>query len=478
MAEERLDVLFVNPPSPDGEVFIRDIHRVGRRSREKMIWPQTELAQLAASVYPKYSVKIIDCIAEYMTWPQFQKELERLHPRYLVTNVTAPTLTNDFQTTFLAKPMGTKTIAIGSHVTPTAFETLTNFPTLDYICRHEPDETLPELIETVDAGGDLFGVKSLAFRAPDTGEIIINPDRPFIHDLDQLPIPLYHLLPLEKYKIPMLKGSYCFVTTGRGCPAGCRFCIKHVMWQSSMRSHSAERILEEVRVLFNLGVKNVHFYADLFTADRDVVMKLCDLIIASGMKFKWTCNSRVDFVDEEMLTKMHAAGCWLISWGLESANQQVLQHNRKGITVEKTRATLLKAKSLGIRNWGYFIIGLPGETEASIRETIDFSKNLPLHIALFHIAVPYPGTPMYHEIVENDWITMTKYEDFDMDRSTVINYPGLSHEQLEKWAKRAFREWAMRPGPALTFLRSANSIGTLKSLFSIGVEHLSWVKGV
>src|SRR4051794_21032154 len=166
MAEERLDVLFVNPPSPDGEVFIRDIHRVGRRSREKMIWPQTELAQLAASVYPKYSVKILDCIAEYMTWEQFDAELQRLRPRFLVTNVTAPTLTNDLRTTFLARAMGTKSIAIGSHVTPTAYETLTNFPTLDYICRHEPDETLPELIETVDTGGDLFSVKSLAFRAP------------------------------------------------------------------------------------------------------------------------------------------------------------------------------------------------------------------------------------------------------------------------------------------------------------------------
>ena len=85
---------------------------------------------------------------------------------------------------------------------------------------------------------------------------------------------------------------------------------------------------------------------------------------------------------------------------------------------------------------------------------------------------------MYHEILENDWITMTKYEDFDMDRSTVINYPGLSHEELEKWSKRAFREWALRPGPAFTFLRSANSFATLKSLFSIGKEHLSWVKGV
>src|SRR4051794_11038841 len=127
-----VDVLFVNPPSPDGEVWIRDIHRVGRRSREKMIWPQTELAGLAAVMEQVgYSTEILDCIAEEMDWPQFQVYVEKHRPRYMVTNVTAPTLTNDLQTTFLAKPLGTTTIAIGSHVTPMAMETLKNFPTLD-----------------------------------------------------------------------------------------------------------------------------------------------------------------------------------------------------------------------------------------------------------------------------------------------------------------------------------------------------------
>jgi len=89
--------------------------------------------------------------------------------------------------------------------------------------------------------------------------------------------------------------------------------------------------------------------------------------------------------------------------------------------------------------------------------------------------VPYPGTPFYYEALENGWIKMTKYEDFDMDRSTVLNYPHLSSAQMEQWAKRAFREWAFRPGPALTFLKSANSLSTLKDLLTIGVSHFKWV---
>jgi radical SAM superfamily enzyme YgiQ (UPF0313 family) len=469
-----VDVLFVNPPSPDGEVWIRDIHRVGRRSREKMIWPQTELAGLAAVMEQVgYSTEILDCIADEMTWPQFQAYVEKYRPRYLVTNVTAPTLTNDLQTTFLAKPLGSTTIAIGSHVTPMAMETLRNFPTLDVVIRLEPEYTLRELVQKLDAGETLHGVQGTVFR--DKGEIVVNPDRPFIPDLDDLPMPLYHKLPLQKYRIPMVKGAYCFVVTSRGCTAGCRFCIKHVMWQNTVRSHTPERILAEMKELKRLGIDNIHFYADLFTVDREVVLGLCKLIIADGLKVKWTCNSRVDYIDEEMLPLMAQAGCWMISWGIESGSEEVLKRMRKGIKPEKTRAALELSHRLGMKNWGYFIIGMPGETVETINETIAFSKSLPLTLALFHIATPYPGTPFYYEAVENGWIKAEKWEDMDMDRVTALNYPHLSNRDLEYHAKRAFREWALRPGPALTYLKSMNSLAAIKPALSMGLEHLRWV---
>lgn len=469
-----VDVLFVNPPSPDGEVFIRDIHRVGRRSREKMIWPQTELAGLAAVMEEAgFSTEILDCIAEDMDWPHFQAVLELKRPRYLVTNVTAPTLKNDLTVTFLAKSIGTTTIAIGSHVTPMAYETLNDYPTLDIIIRHEPEFTLRELVQTLEEGKTLHGVQGTVFRHD--GEVVANPDRPFIDNLDDLPMPLYEKLPLNKYRIPMIRGPYCFVVTSRGCPAGCRFCIKHVMWQNTVRSHSPERIFAEMKHLASLGVTNIHFYADLFTVDRDVVINLCKLIVEDGTKFRLTSNSRVDFIDEEMLTWMAKAGFWMISWGLESGSMDVLKRMRKGINFDKTRKALETSNKLGIKNWGYFIIGMPGETVESIDETIAFAKSLPLTLALFHIAVPYPGTPFYYEAVENSWINASRWEDFDMDVSTALNYPDLSAEELEYHAKRAFREWALRPGPAMTYLRSMNSIATVKPALSLGFEHLKWV---
>jgi len=133
------------------------------------------------------------------------------------------------------------------------------------------------------------------------------------------------------------------------------------------------------------------------------VVELCNLMIEQNIGIKWTCNSRVDFVDEEMLNLMGRAGCRLISWGIESGNEQILKHARKGAYPDKAERALEWAKKAGIMNWGYFIIGLPGETEETIRQTIDFSKKLPLDIALFHVAAPYPGTPFFFEVVQNKW---------------------------------------------------------------------------
>ncbi len=470
-----LDVLLVNPPSPDGEVFIRDVCRVGRRSREKMVWPQTALAQLAAMVADRCEVAILDCIAEEITWPQFQGYLEKKHPRFMLTHVTAPTLTNDMYGTFLAKAAGAETIAIGTHVTPLTRETMEAFPSLDYVIRGEPELTFRELIEARQEGGDLAEVKGLAFRR--RGQIIINEDRPLIQDLDELPLPLHHLLPLDKYRIPMIRGPYAFVLVNRGCPARCRFCIQRVMWKNKVRSRSPEHIIQELKSLDRLGVHNIHFEADLFTYDREMVISLCQLILKEGLKIRWTCNSRVDMVDPEMLTWMRRAGCWMISWGIESASQKVLNRARKGINLAKIERGLCWAEEAGIGNWGYFIIGLPGETKETIEETIRLAKQLPLDLALFHIAVPYPGTDFFEEAKERGWLRMKRWEDFDMDEHTVLEYPHLSAEQLEKAARRAFRKWALRPGPVLTYLKSANSLHTLKSFLSIGWQHLNWMRG-
>jgi radical SAM superfamily enzyme YgiQ (UPF0313 family) len=234
--------------------------------------------------------------------------------------------------------------------------------------------------------------------------------------------------------------------------------------------------MKELWQLKALGINNIHMYADLFTVNRDQVIALCKLMIEDNINIRWTCNSRVDYVDEDMLDLMGKAGCWLISWGIESGNEQILRHARKGAYPDKAERALRWAKNAGIKNWGYFIIGLPGETEETIRDTIDFSKKLPLDIALFHVAAPYPGTPFFFEVVENNWFRAgTRWEQVDMDKGTVLHYPELSAERLLYWQKRAFREWAFRPGPIMTYLKMlVSDRSTLQSALSVGIQHLNW----
>jgi len=306
---------------------------------------------------------------------------------------------------------------------------------------------------------------------------VINPDRPFIKNLDDLPLPRHDLLPLHRYRVPMIKGPYSFVVTSRGCPANCLFCIKHVSYGRTVRVRSPENVIAELRLLRDLGLRDVHMYADLFTVDREQVVGICELMLQEKLDFRWTCNSRVDFVDEEMLRLMARAGCWMIAWGIESANEAILRRVRKGYRPERAAQALSWARAAGIKNWGYFIIGLPGETEETVRQTIELAKKLPLDLALFHIAAPYPGTPFYQEALEKGWFRPgARWEDVDMDRSTVLDYPQMPAERIEYWARRAFREWAFRPGPIWTYLTSMLSPATFRSAVEIGLESLGWVR--
>jgi radical SAM superfamily enzyme YgiQ (UPF0313 family) len=322
----------------------------------------------------------------------------------------------------------------------------------------------------------LAAIKGLVWRDEEC-QIRRNPDRPFVRNLDDLPLPMHHLLPWDKYRAPNIRGPYTFVVPSRGCPAGCTFCIKHVSYGYGVRVRSPENVLAELRLLWDMGLRNVHMYADLFTVNREQVMGICASLIREGLQFRWTCNSRVDFVDPEMLQAMAQAGCWLVAWGIESADAGIRKRVRKGTTDAQIVRALQWSKAAGIMNWGYFIIGLPGETEATIRKTISLSKKLPLDLALFHIAAPYPGTPFFFDVVENGWFRPgTTWEEVDMDESTVLDYPGLPAERIEYWARRAFREWALRPKPLWTFLKSMNSWHALKSAANVGWQALGWMR--
>lgn len=468
-----LDILFLNPPSPNGEVYIRDINRSGRMSRERTIWPQTSLAYLASVMKREgYTVDIIDCIGEEMGWDEVKNILKGKKPRYVVVVAITSIITNDLYATYLAKTVGSKTIAVGSHITSLPVETLRRYPSLDYGIMGEPEVTINELVKSIDDGKDLSAVKGIVFRKGE--DIYVTEKRPFIKDLDELPIPLHELLPISKYRLPYIGSNYTFVLASRGCPYSCTFCRQVIMWERVPRTRSAESILEELKYLDKIGVSNLVFHSDTFTLHRDIVMELCNLIVREGLRLRWCCNSRVDTVDEELLRNMKMAGCWMIMYGIENASQEILKNVKKGgnTTMQQARKAVIWAKKAGIKVWGYFVIGLPGETKYTIDETINFARSLPLDIVNFAVGTPYIGTEFYEQAKKNKWLESEDWEDFDQNYSAIVSYPGLTAQDIKKAIMKAYLKWYVRPRGMLAFLKGFSDVESVRTLFKIGIQHL------
>ena len=469
------DILIVNPPSPDGHVYIRDVCRWGRKSREKMIWPQTSLAYLAAMVPDGLTVRIIDAIAEEMTMDQFLAEIRRESPRVYVSYLIGSTFDSDALGVREAKHAGATTIAVGTHVSAVPKNTLELVPELDFVIRHEPELTFAEILDRVEQGQPPTGLAGAAYR-DEHGQIVVGPDRPLVRNLDDLPIPKQHLLPLDKYRMPFLGKRYTWVLTNRGCPYSCTYCFEGVVWGKSVRYRSAESIYRELEYLAEHNVRNVLFLADLFTFDRDGVLRLCDLIIQNGLKIRWTCNSRVDTIDEEMMVRMKQAGCWLIAFGIESGSQTDPGQRQEGRSRRRRRSGRSAcATGTASRPGATSSSACPARTRQTVRETIDFAKSIPLDIALFHVAMPYAGTEFYFQAVANGWLNTSQWKHFDMNDSAVVQYADFSADDILQATKQAFREFYFRPVQAWRLAKMMLGARDLGMIWSVAKNFLGWI---
>ncbi|MBU4360688.1 radical SAM protein, partial [Patescibacteria group bacterium] len=299
----KTDILIVNPPSPDGSIIIRDFNRSGRTSKERIIWPQTSLAYLASMVPSHLKVEIIDCIAEKINWQKFIEILKQKNPSYLTSQVITSTALNDLKVFEQGKKIGAITITMGPHVTELPKRTLQENLSLDFIILGEPEITFQELIKNLEKKvNDFSKINGLAFR--DNKEIKINEKREFIKNLDELPFPRHDLLPLNKYVFPFMASKFTFVLSERGCSYPCTYCRQPIMWERAVRTRSPENIIEELKFIKKIGIKEFIFHSDTFTINKDIVMKICKKMIEENLNLRWACNSRVDTVDEEILKIM------------------------------------------------------------------------------------------------------------------------------------------------------------------------------
>lgn len=468
-----VDIILVNPPSPNESVIIRDFNRSGRTSKEKIIWPQTSLAYLAAMVPKNLSVKIIDCIAEKYNWDQFLKVLQEEKPKYFISHVITSVSTNDFKAYKYAKSVSNCiTISMGPHVTKLTENSFRRCPELDFILLGEPEITFQELILALENQKDLSTIKGLAFKKED--EIKINSPRPFVENLDELPIPRQDLLPINKYVFPFIASNFTFVITSRGCPYPCTFCRQPIMWEGKVRTRSVKNVMEELLQLKKMGINHIIFHSDTFTIKKDWIIQLCQEMIKEQLNISWGCNSRVDTVNKEMLQWMKKAGCWMIAYGIESGSSEILKKCKKEATVKQSIDAINWSHEIGIKNYGYFVIGLPGETKETIQETIDLAKMLPITFAIFHVASPYPGTEFYNQCVENNWLTAKKWEDINQGGNSPINYPQLSGKEIMQGIKKAYFSFYLRPKAVFNVCKEVKNFKDFKHLFNLSIEHLKW----
>src|SRR5262249_36349351 len=324
---------------------------------------------------------------------QMPREVRSFDPELVVVTVSTPTYDSDVAV--IAELAGWTTAylaAIGVHVTATPAETLAG-SRLHAVVRGEPEWTVAELAAVAAAGRDPESVRGLSFRRAD-GEIVHNPDRGFEGDLDSLPPPARDLIREEDYFLPIMNRPYTLVVPARGCPHHCTYCTAPMYYGKRLRQRTPQRVVDEIESIARRGVVNDFvMWSDTFTLDKKFVLEMCRELSDRRLGVRWMCNSRVDSIDAEMAEAMSASGCTGISFGMESGVQQILDNVRKGTTVEQGRVAIRTVKGAGIQTLAHFILGLPGETPATIRETIAYAKDVDPDWAQFYTATPLPGTP-------------------------------------------------------------------------------------
>jgi hopanoid biosynthesis associated radical SAM protein HpnJ len=342
---------------------------------------------------------------------------------------------------------------VGPHVTVLPEKSLKDCPAIDFVCRKEFDHTVVEFAQ----GRPLEEIAGISYRK--NGTVVHTPDRPEIQDLDSLPhvTEVYKRdLDVTRYNVPFLLYPFVSLYSTRGCPAQCTFCL----WPQTLSGHpwrkrSTDDVAREMAKAKELwpDVREFFFDDDTFNIQKARTVELCAKLKPLGLT--WSCTSRVT-TDYETLKAMKEAGCRLLIVGYESGDQQILKNIKKGATVERARQFTKDCHKLGLVVHGDFILGLPGETHDTIRNTIQFAKELDVETIQVSVAHAYPGTELYDYAMKNGFIVAdTKMVDDGGHQMAQIQYPGLPADDLMEAVHRFYDEYYFRPKAVFRILRKA-----------------------
>lgn len=431
--------LLINPPTGK---YMRD-DRCQAPVEEMTAQPARapmDLAYMAATLEQVGVVcKIIDCPFENYTWEMLKDEIKKFSPTYLIMSTTTPTLENDMYTCKIAKEIDNKiiTIAKGAQITNDAEKILEKYPLLDIAIYGEYEFAVQEI-----ATKNLEDVKGIIYRK--NGKIFKTEERPRLENLDLLPLPARHLLKNELYKAPDTNRPIAYILTARGCPYRCIYCAVSVASGYKFYTRSVDNVIKEIEeCYYKFKIRDFFFRSDTFTLNEEWVVELCKKIVEKKLKIRWGTNSRVDTISEKRLYWMKKAGCYVIGFGIESGDQELLNKMKKNTTLDEAREAIKLCKKYGIKTYLLFMFGLPWETEESAKNTIKFALELDGDFADFNIAYPLPGTEFY-EIAKRDNLFNGELTGYDYAKPIVNSYH-LTREKLAKIRKKAILKFYFRP---------------------------------
>ena len=396
----------------------------------------------------------------------FIRDLRTYEPDFLVINVASTTLEKDLSILSVAKELleDTVVIAKGAIFNFSSYAIMQKYPEIDVALRGEIEEAFEEIIQYKN----FKDIKGITYQI--NNKIISTADRELKENLDHLPILDRALIDNKIYQRPDTKKPQTIIRVSKGCPNHCFFCLASPLNGKIVRYRSPELILDEIKECVSLyDIKDFIFWSDIFNLNKEWVQKLCRLIIESGLKINFSANTRVDTVDKETLCLMKKAGCTLLSMGIESGSQELLDKMGKKITLEQIEKTVSLVNGIGIQIYAYYVIGLPWETKESIKKTYNFAKKLNTHYASFYTATALQGTKFY------DYINTNRLGEISYEKPYIfpsVKSYELTSQEIFEYNKKFNKEYYLRPSYILKMACNINSLTKFKSYYDTFIRLL------
>jgi anaerobic magnesium-protoporphyrin IX monomethyl ester cyclase len=418
-----------------------------------------------------FDCKLVDGIAAHLTEREFINKSVDYAADIVVLETSTPTIDLDLEIAekiVQASPQKIRVILVGPHASVMPEKIMQDAAYIDFILVGEYEYTLREIVQKLAKKESIASITGIVYRT--NNQIIKNPRRVLIENIDELPWPAYHHLPMLNYNddFGALPKPMVQMWASRGCPFQCNFCLwpQVVYGNSSYRVRDPIKVVDEMEWLIKTyGFKAVYFDDDTFDLGKERILQFCSELKHRGIKVPWAAMARADTLDQEMLIAMAEADMIAIKYGVESGVQELIDRCGKRLDLNKVVETVRMTKSAGIKVHLTFTFGLEGETKETIQKTIDYALLLDPDSVQFSIITPFPGTKYYDELKEKGFIYATNWSDFDGNRSAVIRTEHLTTEDLTEAFNRAYAIWHEHQKKSKSEIDMRSPIQIIKSLF-------------